>query len=76
MIVKKIEEDCLITYRIYFNKNSYSTYSFTIDKLALNGQVTTYSVNPYNITSSLFSLNQNLNNANVVNAPFTVQVKK
>lgn len=61
--------------RIYFNRNSYSTYSFTIDKLSLNNQVLTYSVNPYNITSSLFSLNENLNNANVVNAPFTVQVK-
>ncbi|MBQ8749349.1 MAG: hypothetical protein IJZ29_02630 [Clostridia bacterium] len=61
--------------RIYFNRTSYSTYSFTIDKLSLENQIATYSVNPYNITSSLFSINENLHNSNVVNVPFTVQVR-
>lgn len=61
--------------RIYFNRTSYSQYSFTIDKLSLENQVSTYSVNPYNITSSLFSLNENLNKANVINKPFTLLVR-
>ena len=60
--------------RVYFNNTSYSTYSFTIDKISLNNQVSTYSVNPYS-GSNLFIYKDNLNNANVTNLPFTVVVR-